>query len=144
MTLASCLFDAKTIFEREESKKVTYCSYKQFQSENFDKDLTSSLRNCNGEYKNYEQNVIKVLNTHGPKEVKILRENDKLHYNKNLRKSIMKRSMLKNKANRSKDPVDIANYKKQHNLVVSSNPQAKSEYFNEVSNTESSRPFWET
>ena len=31
----------------------------------------------------------------------------------------MKRLMLKNKANRSKDPADIANYKKQRNLVVS-------------------------
>ena len=56
----------------------------------------------------------------------------------------MKRSRLKNKANRSKDPVDIANYKKQRNLVASLNRQAKSKYFNEVSNTESSRPFWET
>ena len=55
----------------------------------------------------------------------------------------MKRSRLKNKANRSKDPVHIANYKKQRNLVVSLNSQAKSEYF-KVSNTESSRPFWET
>ena len=51
---------------------------------------------------------------------------------------------MKNKANRSKDPVDIANYKKQRNLVVSLNRQAKSKYFNEVSSTESSRPFWET
>ena len=32
--------------------------------------------------------------------------------NKNLRKAIMKRSRLKNKANRSKDSVDIANYKR--------------------------------
>ena len=56
----------------------------------------------------------------------------------------MKRSRLKNKANRSKDPVDIANYKKQRNLVVSLNRPAKSKYFNEDSNTESSRPFWET
>ena len=47
-------------------------------------------------------------------------------------------------ANRSKDPVDIASYKKQRNLVVSLNRQAKSEYFNEVSTSESSRPFWET
>ena len=31
----------------------------------------------------------------------------------------MKRLMLKNKTNRSKDPADIANYKKQRNLVVS-------------------------
>ena len=52
--------------------------------------------------------------------------------------------MLKHKANRSKDPVDIANYKKRHNLIVSLNNLVKSEYLNEVSNTESSKPFWET
>ena len=46
---------------------------------------------------------------HAPKKVKILRGNHKPHCNKNLRKAIMKRSRLKNKANRSKDPVDIAN-----------------------------------
>ena len=80
----------KTTFEKEESIKVTYRDYKQFQWENFEKDLTSSLRNCNGEYENYEQNFIKVLNTHAPKKVKILRGNHKLHYNKNLRKVFMK------------------------------------------------------
>ena len=90
--------------------------------------MISSLRNCNEEYEYYEQNFIKVLNTHPPKKVKILRGNHKPH-NKNLRKAIMKSSRLKNKANRSKDPVAIANYKKQRNLVVSLNSQAKSEYF---------------
>ena len=134
----------KTTFEKEESKKVTYRNYKQLQWENFDRDLTNSLRSCNGEYENYEQNFIKVLNTHAPKKVKILRGNNKPHHNKNLRKSIMKSSRLKNKANRSKDSVDIANYKKQCNLVVSLNRQAKCKYYNEVSNTESSRPFWES
>ena len=79
-----------------------------------------------------------------PKQVKILRGNHKPHYNKNLRKAIIKKSRLKNKANRSKDPVDIANYKKQHNLVVLLNRQSESKYFNEVSNTKISRPFWET
>ena len=88
--------------------------------------------------------ISKVLNTHAPKKVKIIRGNHKPHYNKNLRKAFIKRSRLKNKTNRSKDPVDIANYKKQRNLVVSLNRQAKSKYFNEDSNTESSRPFWET
>ena len=39
----------KTTFDKEESKKVTYRDYKQFQWENFEKDLTSSVRNCNGE-----------------------------------------------------------------------------------------------
>ena len=42
------------------------------------------------------------------------------------------------------DIAHIANYKKQRNLVVSVNRQAKSKYFNEDSNTESSRPFSET
>ena len=56
----------------------------------------------------------------------------------------MKRSRLKNKANRSKDPVDIANYEKQRNLIISLNRQAKSKYSNEDSNIESSRLFWET
>ena len=75
----------KITFEKEESKKVTYCNYKQFQWETFEKYLTSSLRNCNGEYENYEQNFIKVLNTHAPKKVKILRGNHKPHYYKNLK-----------------------------------------------------------
>ena len=133
----------KTTFEKEESKKVTYRNYKQFQWETFEKDLTSSLRNCNGEYENYEQNFIKALNTHAPKKVKILRGNHKPHYYKNLRKVIMKRSRLKNKAKITKGPIDIVNYKKQRNLVVSLNRQAKYEYFNEVSNSESPKPFWE-
>ena len=62
----------KTTFEKEETKKVTYRNYKQFQVENFEKDLISSLRNCNGEYENYEQNFIKVLNTHVPIDQRIL------------------------------------------------------------------------
>ena len=134
----------KTTFAKEESKKVTYRNYKQFQWETFEKDLTSSLRNCNGEYENYEQNFMKVLNTHAPKKVKIVRGNHKPHYYKKRRKAIMKRSRLKNKAKRTKTPIDIVNYKKQRDLVVSLNRQAKYEYFNEVSNSESSRPFWET
>ena len=62
----------KATFEKEETKKVTYRNYKQFQVENFEKDLISSLRNCNGEYENYEQNFIKVLNTHVPIDQRIL------------------------------------------------------------------------
>ena len=53
----------KRTFEKKESQKVTYRNYKQFQWETFEKDLTSSLRNCNEEYKSYEQNFLKVLIT---------------------------------------------------------------------------------
>ena len=109
----------KETLEKGKSKKVTYRSYKYFQWETLEKVLINSLRNYNQEHENYEQNFVEVLNTHAPQKVKILRGNHKPHYNKNLRKAIVKRSRLKNKANSSKDPVDIANNKKQSNLVVS-------------------------
>ena len=43
----------------------------------------------------------------------------------------MKRSRLKNKANKGKDPTDIRNYKKQRYYVVNLNEEAKLEYFSE-------------
>ena len=42
-----------------------------------------------------------------------------------LRKAIVKRSKLKNKANKTKLPVDINNYKKQRNYVANLNKRAK-------------------
>ena len=64
----------KRTFEKKESEKVTCRNYKQFQWENFEKDLTSSLRNCNGEYENYER---KCLILTPRKKVKTLRGNHK-------------------------------------------------------------------
>ena len=41
----------------------------------------------------------------------------------------MKRSRLKNKANKTKNPSDIKNYKKQRNYVVQLNKKVKLGYF---------------
>ena len=54
----------------------------------------------------------------------------------------MKRPRLKNKANNSKQPTDIASYKKQRNLVVPSNRQSKLDYFNFISSSKDAKPFW--
>ena len=62
--------------------------------------------------------LVTVLDRHAPRKTKILRGNQKPHVDKNLRKAIMKRSKLKSKANRTKPPKDISDYKKQRNLVV--------------------------
>ena len=48
-----------------------------------------------------------------------LGENNKSHVNKILRKVMMKKSKLKNKANKTKLPVGINNYKKQRNYAMS-------------------------
>ena len=53
----------------------------------------------------------------------------------------MKRSRLKNKANKTKKSTDIRNLKKQPNYVVNMNKQAKIEFFNSC-NSADRKPFW--
>ena len=55
------------------------------------------------------------------KKTKWVRENNKSHMNKFLIRAIMKRLKLKNKATKTKHPVDIKIYKKQRNYVVGLN-----------------------
>ena len=81
------------------------------------------------------------MNKHTPKKRKWVRGNHKPHINKELRKGIMKRSRFKNKANQTKKPIDITNFKKQRNYVVNLNKQAKFEYFSSYNST-GSKPFW--
>ena len=54
----------------------------------------------------------------------------------------MKRSKLKNKANRTKLQEDIAKYKKQRNLVVKLNRDSKLRYFHNIQTYKNSKPFW--
>ena len=72
---------------------------------------------------------METLNKHAPKKTKVFRGNHKPYINKTLRKAIMKRSQLKNKADKTKDPKDISKYKKQWNYVVKLNNQSKQEHF---------------
>ena len=65
--------------------------------------------------------------------------NQKPHINKTLRSEIIKRAKLKSKANKTKNPFGIKNYKKQRNYGVQLNKNAKLEYIN---NFDSSEPFW--
>ena len=52
----------------------------------------------------------------------------------------MKRSRLKNRANKSNDPLDLHLYKKQRNYVVNLNKQANRSLFSAVDS--SSKSFW--
>ena len=60
-----------------------------------------------------------------------------------LGKAIMKGSKLKNKANKTKLPVGVNNYKKKRNYVVNLNKSVKFEYFNRY-NCKDGKPFWVT
>ena len=60
--------------------------------------------------------------------------------NKNLRRAIMKSLNLQNKANRTKNPLDIMNYRKQRNYVTKLNKTAKLEYFNNLKLGKGNKP----
>ena len=53
----------------------------------------------------------------------------------------MKRSQLRNQANKTKDPKDILKYKKQRNYVVKLSNQSKQEHFDTLNRFLDSKSF---
>ena len=89
----------------------------------------------------FEHIFTSKLNKDAPKKKKWIRGNNKPHVNIALRQAIMKRSRLKNKADKTKDPTDTRTYKKQWNYVVNLNKVAKLEYFSKYESNDD-KPFW--
>ena len=103
-------------------------SYKDFYEECFLQDLQHGLSN-NGNYSDFNNEFKEILNHHAPiKQTKVC-GNTKPHINKALRKEIMKRSRLKNKANKSGKEDDKRLYKIQRNKVTKLNNKLKKTYF---------------
>ena len=70
---------------------------------------------------------MRTLNKHAPLKIKVTRENHKLFITKNLRKTIMKQSALKMRANISNNPEMVKLYEKQRNYVVNRTRKIKTE-----------------
>ena len=118
----------KSCFNNTEPKLLRYRDFKHFSKEDFKEDFSEALCDCGNSYDDFDHIFTSKLNKHAPKKKKWIRGNNKPHVNKALRQAIMKRSKLKNKANKTKDPTDIKNYKKQRNYIVNLNKEAKLEY----------------
>ena len=101
----------KTIFKCEEPKKLIYRNYSNFSQKDFQNELLLNIGDGKNNYLEFEKNFVETLNKHTPKKTKLLRGNHKSHIIKTLRKVIMKRSQLKNKANKTNDPKGILKYK---------------------------------
>ena len=132
----------KVNFTKLAPKQYCYRNYKHFNSEKFLCEIRSSLNNDIYEYVEFETIFSNVLDKYAPIKTKILRANNKPHMSKTLRKAIMTRSRLRNIANKTKLPEDMANYRKQRNLVVNLNKKARKAYFNSPKATSNSKDFW--
>ena len=107
----------KSCFQNTEPKLLNYRDYRNFSHEAFKEDPSEAYCNTDS-FDEFNNIFCSKLNEHAPKKRKWVRGNDKPHINKELRKAIMKRSRLKNKANKTKIETDISNFKKRRNLVV--------------------------
>ena len=101
----------KTTFQKSEPKQLIYRDFKNFYFESFKNDLLENMVPCD---RSYDRKFTAVLNKHAPKKKKWLRGNQKPYINKTLRYEIMKRSKLKNIANKTKNTSD----KNTRNTVV--------------------------
>ena len=133
----------KTNFQQKEPKCLIYRDYKNSFFENFKSDIQEALQSCKDSYNAFGNYFISCLNKHAPKKKMVLWGNEKPHMNKNLRETIMKRSKLKNKDNKTKIPLDIMNSRKQSNYVTKLNKTTKLEYFNNLKLGKDNKPFWE-
>ena len=96
------------------------------------------------DYSDFEKKLIATLNKHAPKKIKTFRGNQEPRIYKTLPKAIMKRSQLKNKANKTRNATDVSNYKKQRNYVVKLNSQCKKDHFDRLNPEKGSKPFWKS
>ena len=99
----------KSSFQNTEPKLLNYRDFKSFSPQAFEEDLIEALIDLGDSYNKFENIFTSKLNKHAPKKRKWVRGNHKPYINKELRKAIMKRSRLKNKANKTKKPTDIRN-----------------------------------
>ena len=126
-------------------KYIRYRCYKKYSEESFRLDLS---KNIHGQYDftNFEQIFENTLNNHAPFKHKIVRANNKNHVDKALRNAIAKRSHFRNKANKSGNPLDIIEYKKQRNIVAKLNKTTKRKYYNTLDpkKYDMNKQFWKT
>ena len=102
----------KTTFQQKEPKCLIYRDYKNFAFKNFKSDFQEVLKICKGSYDAFDNYFTSSLYKHALKKKKVIWRNENLHMNKNVRWATMKRSKLKNKANKTKNLLNIMNYKK--------------------------------
>ena len=115
----------KTTYQKLPPKVIKYREWKFFDEYNFKFELARCLQYNNdfnvNSYFNFEKVFKYVLDKHAPVKTKFLRGNNQPHVTKELRKPIMLRSKLKNKANRTKNALDLEQFRRQRNFVVTLN-----------------------
>ena len=141
----------KTQTARLKSKKLLYMDYKRFNEravllESESKTLTRNSISSNENYEYLSYQFADVVNKHAPLKTKVLRGNNAPFINKQLRKKIYRRSLLKNKFNRKPNKFNREKYKKQRNKCVKLRKRSIKIYIENITKSRvmSNKTFWRT
>ena len=112
---------------------MKYRDHKKFCKEEFLNDLEIGLRQILlAEYSALVAVLTGLLKKHAALKKRIIRGNNKQHFNMDLRKAVMLRASLKKRAQRSGSTEDFEKNKKQQNLIVKINRKAKFDFFSPI------------
>ena len=127
---------------------VIYRCYKHYINENFRDDLAKNLNSADANltYEKFEKNYLKVLEGHAPCKIKMIRANEAPFVNKEMKKSIMKRSRLRNRYLRFPSNENNVAYKIQRNICTNMLRKYKRDYYNNLNTNPiaDDEMFWKT
>ena len=138
----------KAYLPKMKPKSVLYRCYKNFIVENFRHDLNKGLGAINATmgYDEFEKIYLNVLDKHAPCKIKIIRANEAPFMNREIKKSIMTRTRLKNKYIKSPSADNNLAYKTQRNYCTKLLRKRKCEYYSNLDTKliTDNKTFWNT
>ena len=139
----------KTCLKKQSPKIITYRNYKSINVNTFNNELDKELKNINISNKHITYALFKtcfmsIVNKHAPLKKRLIRANNAPFMNRELSKSIMTRSKLKNKFNKTPTIGNKIAYQKQRNHCVKLLRQTKRNYCNTLQTTNiiDNKKFW--
>ena len=121
-------------FPKMKPNFVTYRNYKTFDVNKFRYDLNIAFitNKKSLSYEKFENIYLNVLDKHAPCKTKVIRANEAPFMNKELKKSIMTHSRLRNRYLKSLSVLNRNVYKSQRNLCTTLLRKHKRDYFNNL------------
>ena len=112
------------------AKRKFYRNYKNFDQDNFNKDLKLKLDSLEElDYLLFENTFIDVLNTHASIKTKTIRANSHQFMTKAFRKAVMTRPSLKNIYLKCQNEENWVSYKRQRNFCTNLHRKTKQNIF---------------
>ena len=133
----------KNTFRKPAPKIVRYRCYKNFNCEEFKRELNTNLSSVSS-YEEFETVYLNILDKYAPTKTKYVRANQAPYMTKLLRKAIMTRSALKNRFYKYPTLENSYDYKKQRNYCSRLYKKERKRYYEklDVKNVTDNKTFW--